>query len=424
MSKGRIRTFRGDRLHIGFFGRRNVGKSSLINAITGQPTAIVSEIPGTTTDPVYKAMELLPIGPVVLMDTAGLDDDNFLLGGLRKQRTKKVLDKTDLALVVVEGSLTEFDFEDGMIESLKEENIPFIIVLNKVDRTISPQAKNWLAAREYTRISAESGQGIDGLKEKIIAVAPRQWEPPFIKDLIKPGNIVVLVVPIDLGAPKGRIIMPQVKAIRDVLDGNGIPIICKESELAQTLALLKDKPSLVVTDSQVFSLVAELVPPSISVTSFSILSARQKGNLGAFIEAVLVVEKLRPGDHVLVAESCTHHPQADDIGRIKIPRWLNDYVGGKLRFDMAAGANFPENLSKYKLIIHCGACTLNRKEMLNRQQKAQKQGIPITNYGIMIAFLNSLFPRALEPLHLSESTMKMLKDAYQKNRSAGTHLKN
>jgi [FeFe] hydrogenase H-cluster maturation GTPase HydF len=397
MSRSKTRTIRGDRLHIGFFGKRNAGKSSLINSVTGQPVAITAKSPGTTTDPVFKAMELASLGPVVLIDTAGLDDEDCVLGDLRKKRTWKVLKKTDLALVIVDGSASDFALEDSLIAFCQEEQIPYLIVLNKIDIQLNGDALQWIKNKEVVRVSAENKTGINELKQSIIDIAPKQWEPPFIRDLIRPGEVVVLVVPIDLAAPKGRLIMPQVKALRDILDADGIPVMCKERELITTLQGLKNKPALVVTDSQVFPQVAADVPMDVLLTSFSILSARQKGNLGEMVKSVLTVKKLKPGDRVLIAEACTHHPREDDIGRVKIPRWLNNYIGGSLQVDTVAGTDFPDNLNSYKLIVHCGACTLNRKEMLWRQQAAAEHSVPITNYGVLISFLKAVFPRALKP---------------------------
>lgn len=399
MGKGKIRTMRGDRLHIGFFGRRNVGKSSLINALTNQSYAIVSDVPGTTTDPVFKAMELLPLGPVVLIDTAGLDDDSGSLGELRKKRSEKIFNKTSLALLVVDGSgdIDDFAFEDSILESLEAKQLPYIIVQNKADQETGRAARKWLEGKPHIPVSCIEGTGILELKKRITEIAPKKWEPPFIGDLLQTGDVAVLVVPIDLGAPRGRLIMPQVKALRETLDAGGIPVTCRESELAETLQKLKENPALVVTDSQVFERVAATVPEDVPLTSFSILSARQKGDLDKLVEAVKVVDSLEPGDRVLIAESCTHHPSEDDIGRVKLPRWLNQHVKGELHIDYSPGHDYPENLGSYKLVVHCGACTLNRQEMLWRQESAQKQNVPVTNYGVLISFLKGVFPRALEP---------------------------
>jgi len=393
----KTRTLRGDRLHIGFFGRRNAGKSSLVNAVTGQAAAIVSEVPGTTTDPVYKAMELLPMGPVVLIDTAGLDDTADILGEERKRRAGRVLSRTDLALLVVDAQASDFDFEEALLARLEGEKIPVIIVLNKIDLGMGEPAKRWLTGRVFVRVSATGGGGIEELKRRIKEVAPKEWEPPFLRDLVHPEEVVVLVTPIDLGAPRGRLIMPQVKALRDILDGDAIPMMCKERELRSTLTALREPPALVVTDSQVFPQVAADLPSTVPLTSFSILSIRQKGELGQMVAGVRAVDSLRPGDRVLIAEACTHHPLEDDIGRIKIPRWLNHHVGGELKIDTVPGFDYPEDLAKYRLVVHCGGCTLNRREMLRRQRIAAEHGVPVTNYGVLIAFLKSVFPRALEP---------------------------
>lgn len=391
------RTIRGDRLHIGFFGKRNAGKSSLINAVTDQPVAIVSETPGTTTDPVFKAMELAPLGPVVLIDTAGIDDEDDPLGAMRKERSRKILEKTDLALLIIDGGSGDFHFEDQLIATFSQEDIPYIIVLNKVDQGRSEAARQWLQERSFVRVSARDKIGVAELKSRILEIAPQNWEPPFLKDLVHPGEVVLLVTPIDLGAPKGRLIMPQIKALRDILDADAIPVMCKERELTATLMKLKEKPALAITDSQVFPQVAADVPEDILLTSFSILSARQKGDLFSLTEGVMAVRRLIPGDRVLIAESCTHHPLEDDIGRIKIPRWLNLHVGGNLQIDTFPGYNYPEDLESYKLIVHCGGCSLNRREMLKRQETAAERGVPITNYGVLISYLKSVFPRALKP---------------------------
>ena len=391
------RALRGDRLHIGFFGRRNAGKSSLINAITGQNVAIVSAVPGTTTDPVFKSMELQPLGPVVLIDTAGIDDRDDALGLERKRKAAEILEKTDLALLVVDATATEFAFETELVEKFSARKIPVILVVNKTDLPWSAEASAWLAGRALVRVSARTGAGIADLVPRILDAAPREWEPPFLRDLIRPGEVVLLVAPIDLGAPRGRLIMPQVKALRDALDGDALPMMVKERELRTALASLKSPPALVITDSQVFPQVAADVPDEILLTSFSILSIRQKGDLRRMVEGVLAVKDLRPGDRVLIAESCSHHPLEDDIGRVKIPRWLNQYVGGGLQIDTVPGSLYPEELARYKLVVHCGACTLSRREMLRRQQIPAERGVPMTNYGVLISFLKAVFPRALRP---------------------------
>jgi [FeFe] hydrogenase H-cluster maturation GTPase HydF len=390
------KTMRGDRLHIGVFGRRNAGKSSLINALSGQDVAIVSEVPGTTTDPVYKSLELQPLGPVVLIDTAGIDDRDDRLGAERKRKAGSVLAKTDLALLVIDGADGDFSYEDELLEKFRARSIPVILVANKADLARGAEPE-WLRGKPSLRVSALTRQGMDELWDRILETAPSQWEPPFLRDLFRPGDIVVLVAPIDLGAPSGRLIMPQVKALRDILDGDGISMLCKERELFAALGALNKKPALVVTDSQVFPQVAADVPADMPLTSFSILSIRQKGDLLRMVEGVLAVDRLHPGDKVLIAESCSHHPLEDDIGRVKIPRWLQQHVGGALRVDIVPGSSYPEDLSSYKLVVHCGACTLNRREMLRRQELPAAAGVAMTNYGVLIAYLKGVFPRALGP---------------------------
>ncbi len=390
------KTMRGDRLHIAIFGRRNAGKSSLINAMTGQPVAIVSDVPGTTTDPVFKSLEFQPIGPVVLIDTAGIDDPDEGLGAERIKKAAAVLEKSDLALLVVDAGASDFSFEDKLLEKFRTRSIPAIVVANKTD-SAPAKLREWFHDKPCVRVSALTGEGMDELRRRILEIAPSQWEPAFLRDLVKAGDVIVLVVPIDTGAPKGRLIMPQVKALRDALDAGAMPLSCRESELPSALGSLRKKPALVVTDSQAFAWVAGIVPAEIFLTSFSILSARQKGDLPSLVEGVLAVPSLRSGDKVLIAESCSHHPLQDDIGRIKLPRWLNEYAGGGLQIDTVPGSNYPDDLSSYRLVVHCGACTLNRREMLRRQELPAKAGVPMTNYGVLISFLKNVFPRALRP---------------------------
>jgi [FeFe] hydrogenase H-cluster maturation GTPase HydF len=388
---------RGDSLHIGIFGRRNSGKSSLINAITKQEIAIVSEVPGTTTDPVFKGMELLPVGPVMFIDTAGIDDTDGTLGVERVKRTERILAKTDLALLVVPADARTFAFEEQLIASFDKYRIDFVLVLNKADTIPTPELVKWLGDRPVTKVSALKKEGIEELKKAIIATAPKEWEPSLLRDLFEPGEVVLLITPIDRGAPKGRMIMPQAKAIREVLDGHGIVIDITEFEIAAALAALKVRPVLAVTDSQAFEKVAQAVPEDIPLTGFSVLSIRQKGNLRAMVEGVMAVKTLKPGDKVLIAESCTHHPMEDDIGRLKLPRWLGEYVGGPLDIHVVPGYDFPDDLSTYKLVVHCGGCTLNRREVLRRQSIPESFGVPMTNYGVLIAYLKGAFPRALKP---------------------------
>lgn len=393
----KAKTIRGDRLHIAFFGRRNVGKSSLINALANQQVSIVSDTPGTTTDPVFKSMELAPIGPVVLIDTAGMDDIDDLLGEERVKRSEKILAKTDLAIIVVDSSGTVGKIEDDLIRECDKNSSTVIIVLNKIDKGLSESVQNWVREKNFLKVSVKENSGIQELKSRIIESSPSEWEPPFFGDLVHPGETVVLVTPIDLSAPKGRLIMPQVKALRDILDSDAVAIMCKERELTATLNSLKNPPALVVTDSQIFAQVSANVPEDILLTSFSILSIRQKGDLALMVKSVLAVDALRPGDRVLIAESCSHHPLEDDIGRVKIPRWLNERVGGGLKIETVPGCEYPDDLEEYKLVVHCGACTLNRKEMLRRQSIPVKADIPMTNYGVLISYLHGVFPRALKP---------------------------
>ncbi len=393
----KAKTIRGDRLHIAFFGRRNVGKSSLINALTKQQVSIVSEVPGTTTDPVFKSMELAPVGPVVIVDTAGMDDLFNDLGGERIKRSERILSKTDIGIIVIDSSGKAGEFEERLIKLLEKNNSSVIIVLNKTDAGISENVSQWVENKDVIKVSAKELKGIEDIKTRIIEIAPPEWEPPFLNDLVKKGETVLLVIPIDTGAPKGRLIMPQVKALRDALDGHAVALMCKESELEQALGALKKPPALVVIDSQVFALVAAKIPESVLLTSFSILSIRQKGDLNEMVNGVLAVKELKPGDRILIAESCSHHPLEDDIGRIKIPKWLNEFAGGDLIIDTVPGCEYPDDISNYSLVVHCGACTLNRKEMLRRQSIPAQAEVPMTNYGVLISYLHGVFPRALKP---------------------------
>jgi len=392
-------TPRGSRLHIAIFGRRNVGKSSLINALTNQDIAIVSDVPGTTTDPVYKSMEILPIGPVVIIDTAGIDDVGEL-GRLRIEKALGVLNKTDLMLLVVDPAASAGRFEEEVIEKARENKVPVIIVFNKTD--LRPQFSTEEvfpgSGLPVVGVSALTRQGIDELKMAIIREAPKDFmNPTILGDLISPGDTVVLVVPIDLAAPKGRLILPQVQTIRDILDHDAMAYVVKERELKGALAKLKDKPRLVVTDSQAFLKVAADTPKDVPMTSFSILFARHKGDLATLVEGAKAIENLSPGDRVLVSEACTHHRVEDDIGTVKIPRWLNQLVGGPLDYTWVSGLELPEDLSGYRLIIHCGACMINRKEMLHRLMVAKHAGVPVVNYGVLIAYVMGILERTLRP---------------------------
>jgi len=394
------KTPKGMRIHIGIFGRRNVGKSSLLNAVARQQVAIVSDVAGTTTDPVEKPMELLPLGPVLFIDTAGIDDEGAL-GELRVQKTRHVLDRTDIGVLVTESG-SWGAFEDGMLQELRSRQIPVVVVFNKVALAApNPALLRSLSEREICTVqtSSLSGEGILSLRQALLDNTPASLidYPSIAGDLLSPGGLAVLVIPIDKEAPKGRLILPQVQTIRDLLDSDCLSLVVKERELRRALDQLKSPPGLVITDSQAFLKVAADVPPSIPMTSFSILFSRFKGDLLTQVEGVLAVDSLRAGDRILVAEACSHHPIADDIGRVKIPRWLTQYVGGKLEFNHVQGHDFPADLSSYRLVIHCGACMTNRREMLNRILHCRQVGVPITNYGVVIAYSLGILERALEP---------------------------
>ena len=398
------KTPKSNRLHIALMGRTNVGKSSLLNLMIGQDIAITSPLAGTTTDIVEKAMELLPLGPVLFLDTAGLDDISEL-SGARLAKTAKVFDRADVIILVTEaGKWT--DYEESVLQKAKARKIPVLTVVNKID--LHPPSSDDLkllerkAGRILTVSCSDSGQRsayLDSLKRQLREVAPADFmaTPSLIGDLLPPGGIAVLVVPIDLQAPKGRLILPQVQTIRDVLDNDAAALVVKERELAAILANMKNQPSIVVTDSQAILKVTADVPRNIPVTTFSILFARQKADLPVMAAGAAAIDRLEPGDRVMIAEACSHHALEDDIGRVKIPRWLRQYVGGDLQIDTACGRDYPDNLKDYKLIIHCGACMLNRREMLTRLRKAQEAGIPVTNYGVAISFLQGVIRRSLEP---------------------------
>lgn len=393
-------TLKAMKLHIGIFGKRNVGKSSILNALTKQDVSIVSATAGTTTDPVEKSMELLPLGPVLFVDTAGIDDEGAL-GIQRVEKTKKIIDRIDLAIVVCDSKGFN-KFETLLIEEFKLRKTPFIIVINKIDESKILPEKLEVIKKYDTQIvytSALLNQGLDDLKQAIIKNVPDEFfaQTSIASDLVSPGETVVLVVPIDLEAPKGRLILPQVQTIRDLLDNDSIAIVTKERELRKTLDSLKNPPALVITDSQAFLKVSADVPRNVKLTSFSILFARFKGELNEFVKGTMAIENLKSGDKVLICESCTHHAIGDDIGRVKIPRWIKQYTGKKLEFEHYAGHDFPQNLKDYALIIHCGACMTNRKEILSRLLKAKEANVPITNYGLTIAYSLGIFERALEP---------------------------
>lgn len=406
-----MKTPKSFRLHIGIFGRRNAGKSSILNALTRQDVSIVSEVAGTTTDPVEKPMELLPLGPVLFIDTAGIDDEG-VLGGKRVAKTLAVFDRTDLGVIV-----TNFndwgEYELSLMEEFKTRDIPFIVVFNKIDfagenKDITAQLDS--VKIKYVFTSATDGTGILDLRQLLLKTAPADFieRPAILADLVGPGEMAVLVVPIDKEAPKGRLILPQVQSIRDLLDHNSFCLVVRESELTEALSRLNKPPKLVVTDSQAFEKVDADTPVSIPLTSFSILFARYQGDLPEMVRGAITIDCLKPNDKVLIAEACSHHPIEEDIGTVKIPNWLNNYVGGKLHFDHTRGHDFPQNISEYKLIIHCGACMWNRRAMLSRIMKARQAGVPITNYGLTIAYSLGIFERALEPF---SAALKIFKTA-------------
>ncbi|MCG8400556.1 MAG: [FeFe] hydrogenase H-cluster maturation GTPase HydF [Firmicutes bacterium] len=391
-------TPRGSRLHIALFGRRNAGKSSLINAITGQELAIVSPVAGTTADPVYKSMEILPIGPVVLIDTAGLDDTGEL-GQKRVAKSVAVLDKTDLVLLVVDPQQGFGAVEQQVTDTAVNKQVPLLVVINKIDLLPDPDAGP-ATPPDHPRVavSALTGQGVGELKQALVKLAPKDWTAPTIAgDLVPPGEAALLVAPIDLAAPKGRLILPQVQTIRDLLDHDCLAMVVKERELKAALQRLTKPPALVITDSQAFLKVDADTPPGVPMTSFSILFARYKGDLATLVAGALAVDELQPGDPVLIAEACTHHRVADDIGTVKIPRWLRQNVGGQLDFHWSSGIELPPDLTRYKLIVHCGACMINRREMLSRIMAARAAGVPIVNYGVLISHMHGILRRTLGP---------------------------
>lgn len=393
-----------ERVHIGIFGKRNAGKSSIINAITSQNLAIVSDVKGTTTDPVSKAMELLPLGPVVIIDTPGLDDVGEL-GEMRIQKSYQVLNKSDIGILVIDGTIGKTKEDEDLISKFEEKNIPYIVVMNKLDLV----KENKILYETYDNttntiwVSSTTKENIHELKELIAKQAPTD-EPKFkiVGDLLNPCDFVVLVVPIDKAAPKGRLILPQQQTIRDILEANATAIVVKEHQLKETLKNLGKKPKLVITDSQVFAKVSADTPKDIQLTSFSILFARYKGDLEETVKGVTALESLKDNDTILISEGCTHHRQCDDIGRVKLPKWIMQYCRKNLNFEFTSGTEFPCNLSKYKMIVHCGGCTLNEREMKYRIKCAKDKNIPITNYGILIAYIQGILKRTVEPFpHIS-----------------------
>ena len=388
-----------NRIHIGIFGRRNAGKSSIINAITGQNLAIVSDIKGTTTDPVLKAMELLPLGPVVIIDTPGLDDIGEL-GELRIQKAYQMLNKTDIAVLVIDSTLGATVEDLNILTRITDKHIPYIVVWNKCDisKTDAPSAlPDTVSPKQCISVSAKTNTNINELKELIAAQLPQTMnEKHIVGDLIKPLDTVVLVIPIDSSAPKGRLILPQQQTIRDLLESNAISIVVKETELEDTLKKLPAPPQLVITDSQAFKKVAAIVPKDVPLTSFSILFARYKGNLKTVVNGAHTLDSLQDEDILLISEGCTHHRQCEDIGTVKLPNWIRSYTGKDIQLEFTSGTEFPTDLSKYRMIIHCGGCTLNEREMKYRLQCAEDQNIPITNYGTAIAHMNGILDRSIE----------------------------
>lgn len=396
-------TPKGFRLHIALFGRRNVGKSSLLNALTRQESAIVSETPGTTTDPVEKPMELLPLGPVLFIDTAGIDDLGAL-GELRIRKTEQVFDRTEIGILVLDASETWSEYEQRILSELRRRSIPVIVVFNKCDLAEpDPQCVQRLEHEgiPYIRAAASQKQGVAELREKLIRTVPEEFlePPPIVSDLLPPGELAVLVVPVDKEAPKGRLILPQVQTIRDLLDADQFCLVVKEHQFKDALARLNKPPALVVTDSQAFAKVEAETPREVKLTSFSILFARQKGDFQVLLEGAKSIAKLSPKSRILIAESCSHHPIAEDIGTTKIPNWLRKYLGGSPEITHVQGHDFPdETLKDWDLVIHCGACMWNRREMLSRILRCREAGTPITNYGLAIAFMLGILKRATEPV--------------------------
>ena len=392
-----------ERVHIGFFGRRNAGKSSVMNAVTGQNLAVVSQVKGTTTDPVYKSMELLPLGPVTLMDTPGIDDTGEL-GALRVKKSYQALNKTDTAVVVLDGALGATPEDLALISKIREKKIPWLAVVNKQDQLTPARQQeietdlvgDGIPKEQILWVSATEKTGIFELKERLAHLAkPEENQQPLVSDLVRPEDFVVLVVPIDKAAPKGRLILPQQQVIRDLLDTGAIPVVCRDTELESTLTRLGQTPRLVITDSQAFEKVSRITPESIPLTSFSILFARYKGTLEPSVKGAAALDTLEDGDTVLICEGCTHHRQCDDIGSVKLPRWIGEYTKKELNFAFTSGTEFPDELEQYKMIVHCGGCMLNAREMKYRMSCALDQEVPMTNYGILIAQLKGILKRSV-----------------------------
>lgn len=400
---GMNQTPASERVHIGFFGKRNAGKSSVMNAVTGQDLAVVSEVRGTTTDPVYKSMELLPLGPVVMMDTPGIDDEGEL-GALRVKKSYQVLNKTDVAVLVIDGSEGASSEDAALMERIRDKHIPYVVVINKKELTPSGAVEKISEALGVTggavrsiQVSAVTGEGIHELKEQIAAAAnTEEPERYLVRDLLEPSDIAVLVVPIDKAAPKGRLILPQQQTIRDILEADAVSVVVKENELKNILPQLNKKPKMVITDSQAFGKVAKDTPEDILLTSFSILFARYKGDLESVVRGVTALDTLEDGDTVLISEGCTHHRQCGDIGTVKIPAWIKEYTGKDVIIETTSGTEFPDDLTGYKMILHCGGCMLNEREMKYRQKCAEDQGVPMTNYGIAIAYMKGILKRSVE----------------------------
>ncbi|MDE6829961.1 MAG: [FeFe] hydrogenase H-cluster maturation GTPase HydF [Lachnospiraceae bacterium] len=401
-----------ERIHIGIFGKRNAGKSSIINALTGQDLSIVSDIRGTTTDPVLKAMELLPLGAVVMIDTPGIDDEGEL-GALRVRKAHQMLNKTDIAVLVVDGTAGMTQEDDDILDTIQAKSIPCIVVLNKADLIPDPELSAALAAikqrlTKYAlpviQASAASRLNIQELKERIASLVPAEdTRLRIVGDLLKPSDLAVLVVPIDKAAPKGRLILPQQQTIRDILEAGAVSVVTRDAELRETLASLGKRPALVITDSQAFEQVANIVPEDIPLTSFSILFARYKGSLRSVVDGARTLDLLENGDTILISEGCTHHRQCEDIGTVKLPNWIRKHTGKELNFEFTSGTEFPLDLQKYRLIIHCGGCTLNEREMRYRQKCAEDAAVPMTNYGTAIAYMKGILERSIAVFQSKDS---------------------